>query len=92
MIAVMPVTRHTCPRCHRSTEIPELPLGESVATNLPSTLLKAAAITAATVVTIPIGGFGGILVGGALYGRSIYKYVNGKKITCRHCGHTFTGL
>lgn len=85
----MGVSRYKCPHCGGVTEISERPWDEKLTENLPKSLLKAVAVTAATVVTLPAGGIGGLILGSVFYGNSVVKFFNGQQITCGKCGKTF---
>lgn len=86
----MPTITYSCPHCHRNNEVSEPSWDERFVEKLPSNLLKGAAVAAATVLTWPFGGVGGVVVGGALYGKAVAEYFEGKTLTCGYCRLQYT--
>jgi hypothetical protein len=79
-----------CSHCGRVNELSaEPPWEDKFAENLPKGLFKGAAVTLATLITLPAGGIGGLLLGGVLYGDAVVKFLVGKKVTCKYCGREF---
>lgn len=81
----MLTTTYSCPHCHRNNDVSESSWDERFVEKLPGNLVKGAAVAAATVLTWPFGGVGGVVVGGMLYGKTVAEYFEGKTLMCSHC-------